>query len=500
MRTLRHLLILPLVLVAPLLCAKITWVVGGGFPCNVSAVVQHLETMLGEKINVIVPETPYLSAWANHPDSEEARLEALNDTTLLISLSKNEPDDLSFMALQAITAQREFTHSRPILIAAQKPVYKMSGLCNNRAVQFAARMAGGANCDFVALPKVWQQVYIDDTFYNDKVPKGEASESYIMAAGLALAIRGKNAQLPRLAGIHTDVADNLIASIRKGYALTEDVIYASKFFTVQPFDVRVGNAFQAVLFDGDFERAIGDALMRLAEADGRELTLHYTTDTSLETGLPALFRTLKPAEKIDHATLYTRPAFEDNSGLTELNHLAAILAADSKKENWIPFPLAVAEWTRRLTGRPVYDGTRPTPAAAMMFASMLYLKWTGVAVVPGNASQVETIAIGIGLDIMLGSKLYYAKPNAVFYRPLGKNRYSFSLWRKPTDDVVLHLATDNPATKLSEKVLEFDNESYWTRQFVTIEGSGTLYWKTRSRSFSGQNTGAREIPETPAEK
>lgn len=494
MKSLRHLLLLSLVLTAPLLCARVTWVVGGGAPYNVSAVAKHLEEMLQEPVSVIIPDKPFLSAWVNDPAGEDARLKALNESTLLLSPAAGESDDLFFMALQAVKAQRDFAKTRPIVIAAQKPVYKMNGLCNNRALQLSARMAIGADCDFAALPKVWQQVYTDDTFYNGRIPKGEAAESYIFAAGIALAIRGESFPLPRLSGIHKDLAEELIDSIRTGFALRENVLYSARFLVVHPFDVRVGNAFQAILYDGDFERAIGDALLRLAEADGRELTLHYTTDTALEIKLPSLFRTANPPEKADRAILYTRPAFKDDSGLTELEHLFDILSADARKADWIPFPLAVAEWTRRLTGRPVYAGTRPTPEAALMFASMLYLKWTGSAVIPPKATQAETIAIGIGLDIMLASRLYYAKPNAVLFRPLGANRYAFSLWRKPDEDVILHLAADNPETKPSEKYLEFDEETYWTRQTVTVEGPGTFLWKIRAKTFPGQNTGARAIP------
>lgn len=494
MKCLRRLLTCALVLTAPLLCARVTWIVGGGVPYDAPAVAQQLETMLQEPVTLLSADMPFLSAWANLPATEAARLESLNADTLLISPAAGESDNLFFMALQAIKAQRDFTKARPIVIAAQKPVYQMNGLCNNRMLQLAARMASGAGCDFTALPKVWQQVYTDDTFYNGKVPKGRVSENYIFAAGIALAVRGEDAGLPRLPGIHEDVADDLIDSIREGFALREHVLYAARFFTVEPFEVRVGNAFSAVLYDGDFERAIGDALLRLAEADGRKLELHYTTDTALETGLPALFRTVKPPEKMPQALLYTRPAFKDDSALTELDHLTDILKADAAKTNWLPFPLAVAEWTRRLTGRPIYDGVRPTPEAALMFASMIYLKWTGSAVVPLKASQVETIAVSIGLDTMLASKLYYAKPNAVFYRPLGDNRFAFSLWRKPEEEVVLNLAVTDPKARLSEKTLEFNEDNYWTRQTVTLEGSGTLFWKIRAKTFPGQNTGARAIP------
>lgn len=478
-------------LAAPLLVAKTVWVVGEGAPMDVPAVAESLGNMLGDDVTVITNGTTFLSAWVNTPENAKARHEALAAETLFVSPSAREPAELGFLALCALRSQRSSIVAAPLVVAAQKPVYKMSGLCDNRRLTLTARMALGSGCGIVPLPKVWQRVYTDDTFYNGKVPKGPVTEAYVMAAGMTLAAHGADASLPRLPGLHEEVADDLIDSIRKGFAERETVLYAADRQVHGAFDLRVGEAFSAVLYDGAFEHAIGDWLQRLAKADGRKLTLHYTTDTRLHTGLPCLFRTVNALGDAPLATLYTRPAFDDDSGLTELAHLWTILSRDAGKPGWIPFPLAVAEWTRRFPGRPVYDGSVPTQPAAAMFAAMLYLKWTGAAVLPNDIDQTTSAAIGLGLETMLRTRVLRADVNAILCRPLGDQRYAFSLWRRPTQKEVRLYVGVNGA---SPEELTFDAKDFWIPHPMTFKGPATLMWKIAAETFPGQNTGARALP------
>ena len=354
-------------------------------------------------------------------------------------------------------------------------------------------VALAARLPFAPLPKVWQRVYTDDTFYDGRVPRGARTEAYVLAAGIALALNGANAPLPPLPGLHPEVAEELVASIREGFALRPDVLYAAERRTLPAFPVRVGDAFDAVLYDGAFERAIGDWLLRLAQADGRALSLHYTTDTDLATGVPCLYRTIRPPTAATAATLYTRPAFSDDTGREELAHLAQILAADAAKPEWIPFPLAVAEFARRLPDVPVYAGARPSEPAAAMFAAMLYLKWTGAAVLPPRCGQTETLAIAIGLDVMLRARLLRPTVNAVFCRPLGEGRYAFSLWRPPASKVTLFLSSDDLSAAVEPRALTFGPDTFWQRQTVAAPAGATLYWKIQP-ALPGQTTGAREVP------
>lgn len=481
-------------LVAPLLAAKAVWVVGEGAPIDAHAVAEALGPMLGERVSVITNGTAFLSAWVNDPAAAEARRMAISADTLFISPSAREPEGLGFLALCTLRGQRSASWPVPLVVAAQRPVYKMNGLCDNRRLRLAARMALGGGCGLVPLPKVWQRVYTDDTFYNGKVPKGAVTEAYVLAAGMVLAARGADTPLPRLPGLHEEVADDLTVSIRKGFSERGTVLYAADRQVLGAFDVRVGDTFAAVLRDGAFERAIGAWLLRLAKADGRSLTLHYTTDTRLDTGLPCLFRTVDSLGRAPEASVFTRPAFDDDSGLAELAHLPTILAADAGRSGWMPFPLAVAEWVRRFPGKPVYAGLVPTDPVAAMFAAMLYLKWTGAAVLPPDIDQLETAAIGIGLETMLRAKVLRADVNAVFCRPLGGGRYAFSLWRRPMGEVTLRVGTDRPGLEARPDALTFGTRDFWVPRPVTVEGPATLLWKVPAEGFAGQNTGARALP------
>ncbi len=489
----RLFLLVALLFSASLLSARVTWICGKGSPLDVPVVAETLGKILNTSVDVVSTDTTYLSVWANDPKHAQQRERLLAADYLFVTPSEEEPLELATLGLDAIASQRKEQFTPMLLVAAQKPVYTMRKLCDNRRLQRLARVSLGAEIDFLALPKVWQQVYTDDTFYNDKVPKGTVSESYVFAAGIALALTDGECDLPRLGGIHTAVADDLIESIEEGVELTEDVLYAARHLTLGSYDLRVGTSFSAVLYDGAFEHEIGEWLVKLAEADGRTLTLHYTTDTELNTGLPCLFRTVNPLGNAPKACTYTRPAYADDTGLTELDHLTEIIKTDADKQNWMPFPLAVAEWTRKYPNRPVYAGVKPTAPIAAMFAAMLYLEWTGVAVLPARSNQLETVAIGIGLDVMLRMRLQRAKVNAIFCRPMGNNTYSFSLWRKPTEKVRLQISTDHPDKKATPSVLEFTPETYWSRQTVTAEGPCMLLWKIPARNFPGQNTGIRVI-------
>lgn len=476
----------------PSLLANIVWLVGKGAAIDAPAVVEQLRPMLGDESVEIVDYT-WLSAWVNTPDADGTRAKLLAADTLWVTLAPGETHGLAFLGLSTLKTLRPRHLSEATLVAVQKPVYQMSGLCINTLLQQRARLAIGAGLDFIALPKVWQQVYTDDTFYNGKVPKGPAAENYIFAAGLALSLKGEDYELPLMSGIHPDLAEDLIDSILDGLELREDVLYAAEHLPAGGFDVRAGTTFDAILYDGAFERKIGDWLEAFALADGRKLTLHYTKDTSIDTGWPCLFRTIHTLGKMPKASVYTRPAFADDTGRTELEHLEAIFKADVNKKGWMPFPLAVAEWTRRHPKEPVYNGAEPTEPVAAMFAAMLYLKWTGAAVLPPTCDQQASAAIGIGLDVMLRHQRLRRDVNAIFCRQLADGRFAFSLWRRPTDDVEIRLATDTDDKHVSERKLVFTEDDFWSPQSVTVDTPCTFYWKISAKNFPGQNTGARTL-------
>ncbi len=516
-RALRYLLFALMTVLAPCLMAKVAWIVGEGTPLDAPAVAKVLEQMVGEPVQLVTEQMAYLSAWINDPSATASRKAVLEADTLLISPSHTEPQGLGFLAITTISSLRPKHLPRPIVVAAQKPVYKMGGLCNRHRLAEAARLAVGSNCNFAPLPLVWRQVYTDDTFYYGRVPKGEVVEAYVQAAGLTLTIRGANAPLPPFPGVHEEVASALITSIRTGFALREDALHAGDRLSLGlgAYDLLPSADFHAVLYDGSFERALGVWLQRFAEAEGRKLTLHYTKDREIKTALPGLFRTFSAPAGATNACLYTRPAFKDDSGLTELVHLRTILKVDSLKPNWMPFPLAVARWIRAFPSAPVYQGAEPTEAAAAMFAAMVYLKWTGSAVLPQGLSQIETSAIGIGLETMFWTRTLRTNSNAAFCRSLGGNRYAFSLWRRPTGAVTVELGTDTEGVTVEPKKLTFTGENFWVAQVITVAGdalratqtpcdcppegeelcppSPTLLWKIADPTFYGQNTGTRVI-------
>lgn len=483
----RALAALTLCLALPL-WAKTLWVVGEGASLDAPAAAEWLGQILGEEVQVVDQGVGLLAAWANDPDPARAAL--LQADALLVTLPPGEPEALALAGLRALRARRPPQAAAPLLVAAQKPVYQMSGLCDDRALVRAARLAQAAGCAFAAPPKVWERVYTDDTFYDGRVPKGPRVEAYVQAAAAALALRGGDAPLPPFPGIHPEVAEAFVDSIRDGHAQVGDLSLLAGRLTAPALPLRTGNAFTAVLHDGAFERAIGEWLLRLAKADGRDLTLRYTTERDLETGLPCLFRTaLPPAKPLPQALLYTRPPFP--TAEEELANLAAILRADASKPNWLPFPLAVAELSRRLPGQPVYDGPRPTAPAAAMFAAMVYLRWTGAAVIPPDCGQAEALAIDTGLDVVLRAASLSPEPNAVLCRPLGQGRYAFSLWRAPREKVTLDLALDDPGAAVRPASLTFAPRAFWQRQTAEAPAGRLLLWKLQP-ALPGQTTGARE--------
>lgn len=486
----RSLLLLALSLMASVALAKVVWVVGPKGPLHAPEIAAHLTTMLGEEVEVV--ETPLLSVLAYAPDQVELRQKVLSADRLLVTPPETESIAYALLGYRALCAQRPIHLPLPMVVAAQRPVYKMSGLCNNRDLQNVARLAVATDTPLIPLPKVWQQVYTDDTFYDDKVPKTPASESYIFAAAIVYALNGEDAQVPLLAGIHEKNAKRMLESIQKGLTFQEDVLFAASHSATNAFDIRPAIAFEAVLFDGAFEHAIGDWLVKLAEADGRTLTLRYTTDTTVKTGLPCLFRTLQTRGDSPNAVVYTRPAFRDDSGVEELNHLGEILKADGARENWLPLPLAVAEWHLRNPTQPVYDGTRPTEPVAAMAAAMLYLQWTGMVVVPNRIDQVTTSAINVGYETALRARTLRGKVNAILCRPVSKTRLSFSLWQPPADDVTILFAVVNDGQATRHMDLTYDSKTYWQRQTLEVPEEGVLYWKANVLGF-GQNTGAREL-------
>jgi len=471
--------------------AKTLWVVGSGAPGPLAETAETLGVLLGEPVQTLPVDN--LAAWTCSPRFEEEREAALQADRLLISPSPDEPEGRAFLALCSLRVRRGRHLPPPLVVASQTPVYKMHGLCDAGRLQRTARLAAGSGCVLAPLPKIWQQVYTDDAFYDGRIQKGPRTEAYVFASGLLLALQGDETPLAPLPGVHEDVAKALDRSIRKGFAKRDDVLFAAERRAAPPYPLRTGNAFAALLYDGAFEHALGEWLQRFAEADGRTLTLHYTADTEIETGLPGLFRTVRPAPHAANARLYTRPAFRDDSGDEELRHLPEILAADGGNPAWMPFPLALAEWRRQFPGQQVYDGALPSSPVAAMFAAMLYLDWTGAAVLPGDIRQSESVAIGIGLETMLRMRTLRADVNAVLLRSLGGHRYAFSLWRRPGEKVELDLGSD-AETSPSKRKLFFRPGDFWAPQVVTAEGPGTLLWKIPSgEDFRGQNTGARAL-------
>lgn len=485
---------------------SIAWIIANDVALDVETATKTLAQQTGATIIPIQLPSKYLCAWARTPKLQDnanaanqaevdSLLKALRADQMIVTPSPKEADGYTFLGITALAKVRQQNLKQDLVLAPiQKTEYQMRGLCDNAWTQRMARLSIGAKVDFVALPKVWQQVYTDDTFYYGRVPKTPQTEAYVFATALAMKLKGEDFQPQPLPAIHEENAERLIDSIEKGLELTENVLYAAKHLPRKAFDLRTTNEFSAVLYDGDFEHAVGDWLLRLAEADGRKLTLHYTTDTDLDTGIPVLFRTTKPPTKASQVTLYTRPAFLDDSALTELSYLPNILDADGDNEAWLPLQLAVSEWVSQYPLKPVYNGKLPTDSTAAMFAAMLYLKWTGTAVIPVNCTQEVSAAISIGLETMLKLRLLRADVNAILCRPAGDNCFSFSLWRRPADDIDIRLDTNEGRNALSKKKLTFTPKNFWASQPVEVEGATTLYWSIPMKDFPGQNTGLRLVP------
>ena len=119
--------------------AKTVWLVGEGAPINAPAFAEWLSDMLGEPVET-VECGPYLSAWANTPPDEARRAQLAADT-LLVSLPAEEPENLALMGLRALRETRPMGALPPLVVAAQTPVYKMSGLCDDTALARARRLA-----------------------------------------------------------------------------------------------------------------------------------------------------------------------------------------------------------------------------------------------------------------------------------------------------------------------------------------------------------------------
>ena len=494
MFALRSTILATLLAAALPLAAKTTWIVGQGAPIDAPAAAKTLGEFLGEEVEVISEGTTPLAAWVNAPSLAAQRAEILKADTLLVTPGPGEPDGHILLALKALKAQRPYTCAAPIFIATQKPAYKMNGLCDNKRLARNARLALESGFTLAPLPRVWKRVYTDDTFYNGAVPKGAHTEAYIQAAGILLAIRGEEAPFPALGGIHEENAKDLITSIRKGFKERDRVNFVADHQAYgSAYDLRLGNTFSAVLHDGAFEHALGDWLLRFAEADGRKLTLHYTTETALSTGLPCLFRTTDRLGDAPNASCYTRPAFKDNTGLSELDHLATILNTDAGKDNWMPFPLALAAWSRQFPALDAYNGALPSEPVAAMYAAMVYLQWTGATVLPKGTSPTAAASIGIGIETLLQMRTLRGDVNAILCTPAGTNRYLFSLWKRPAGKVKVHVGIENGEGLTKPKELTFTSKNFWTPQPVTIEGTGILLWKASPTQLHGQHTGARDL-------
>ncbi|MGN0886792.1 MAG: hypothetical protein ACI4RT_07320 [Candidatus Spyradenecus sp.] len=521
-QTLKGALLAALLCVSAAASARVTWLVGQGFPLPPAEVAEQLGQLLGEPVTAVTEGTGFLCAWVNDPEQEAERNKLLKADTLLVSPAVQETEALTFMALRALGAQRDARLARPILVEMRKPRYQMNGLYNAKEALQAARLALNAHCSLLPFSRVWRKVYTDDTFYNGKVPKGTTSEAYILAASMMLAIRGEGAQIPPMGGLHDKVADALLASIAKGFAEREVLTTLAARLPAETLPQRAANKLDVLLYNGSFERALAPWLERIAQADGRELVIHYTTECDLESPLPGLFRATTATPHLPNAACYTRPAFADPTGLEELAHLEEILARDSAKPHWLPFPLAVAAWTRTLTGKPLYEPAEPgsatylpTAPAAAMFAAMVYLDWTGSVALPEQLSAQETVAMGIGIDVMLSMRLRQREPNAIFCKPLGNQRYSFCLWRRPANKAVLSVAVINrPGLGAEPRTLTFTPSNFFARQSVTLtpveddpllpppavtqrQLPGTegplLLWKIPAQHLPGQNSGLRAL-------
>ncbi|MEG1552108.1 MAG: hypothetical protein RR417_00935 [Kiritimatiellia bacterium] len=494
----RYFLLLMLLAVVSLGTAQTLWLVGEGVEINVPKVAEIVRVTLDEPVNVITNKNESLIAWAYNPKTAKTRQELLAKATcVLVSLGAQDNDALNLMTLLAIDKQRPRGARRLMVIADQKPVYKMNGLCDRTRLMRTANLAFGANCDLIALPKVWQRVYTDDTFYEERITKGADAENYIQAATILLSIKGEKFPLPPLKGYATERTDRLIQSIRNGFTLSKDINYAVQHMSVKQFDLRQGDSFSAVLYDGKFEHAIGEWLLQFAKADQRKLNLLYTSDTTLSTELPGLFRANQSMSNAPNVNRYTRPVFADDTGLSEIENLEILLSHDANITGYIPFPLAVAEFIRRFPGEPVYQGVIPQNATAAMFAAMLWIEWTGAAVLPPNCDPITAQAISIGLETQLQMKTLRKNVNAVLCRPVSKNRYLFSLWRRPSQNVRLQIAVSNNGD-CTPDVLDFDSKNFWAQQEVAVtlppmkNKTTSLLWKVKG-PFVGQSTGARKF-------
>ncbi len=504
MQWLRALLVALLLFSASFASAKVIWVVGGGAPIDANAVAKDLAWMLNEPIKLVHPKASSLVAWANSPRNEKVRKELFKEaSTIILSPSAFDSPALTLMACLSLQEQMAGKGIVPVLVNARKRVYEMKGLRTIEGDITTARIATSAGFRYAPLPKVWERVYTDDFFYDGfysdgKLEKGAEVENYVQAATLCLTIRGEGANLPPMKGVNGDLAKDLIDSIGAGFAMRDEVIHASARQAIYTFDARRESAFDAVLFDGVFERTIGSWLMRLAASEKRTLRLHYTTDTELNTGWPALFRTTQTLGDMPNACVYTRPAFRNNSGFEEQLHLDAILKRDAHRTGYIPLQIALSTYLRRFPDTPVYDGERPTEPIAAMFASMLWLQWTGSIAFPENAKPEEMQAVHIGVETMLQMRALNKNVNAVLFRPINAQQVCFSLWRAPQDKVELKIEQlDGTATP---KTLTFTPKTFWTWQSVSLDGAAaaaqgervTLVWKTNT-PFFGQSAGVREL-------
>lgn len=487
------------------LFSKTMWIVGDGAELNVDGVVDLLNEMLGEKVEVVTNDTAYLCAWMNNPQISQLRKRVLEAKTLLISPSKRESAGLTTLALSSLLGQRSVTMPAPYLVASQRPVYTMNGLCDDERLYTIARIATGANCNFIPLPKIWEQVYKDDIFYENMIPKGMDVENYVAAIGIFMGIRGENVPLPSFYGLQKKIAKRLNRSVKNGFAKRDDIFHhVKKMSSISAFPVRVEKEITAIIFDGAFERAIGQWLGKFAEADHRNLRLLYTRDENIETDLPGLFRTSVPVKNVPNFLFYTRPAFVDNTGLTELAHLDKILSHDAKRKNWLPFPLAIARMLHALPTHLIYDNALPVNESAAMFAAMVYLAWTGTVVFPSVLTKEERIAIEIGLSTILSERTCSVNPNAILCKRISSVCYAFSVWRPIKSPIRLSIATTTNDDCVMETLI-FNQDNYWTEKIVSVkdmddaqperkkEKSSTLFWKVESNSFQGQKTGIRVL-------
>lgn len=484
--------------------ADVIWFVGKGSATDAKAVSEMLGTMLNERTIPITEGSESFAAWVYAPDTDGSRAGLLSKASaVLVSPPAGEPPAYTLMACLALKEELPSRAVRPVLVSSRERIYGMRGLRTATEDIALAGIADSVGYAYAPLPKVWERVYTDDLFYDGRLtPKDPATEAYIQAAGLCLTLRGQNAPLPRLAGVPEDLADDLIASIRAGFAMREKILYGARRVATGKYPVRPESSFSAVLYDGAFEHAVGDWLQRIAAADRRKLSLYYTTETTLNTGWPCLFRTTQKLGDAPKATVYTRPAFSDNTGLQEQTHLGAILARDAGRKGYLPFQIAVAEHLRKFPGVPVYDGEVPTQPIAAMFASMLWIEWTGAVVIPEHCTPPEAHAVNIGISVILRMKTLRKNVNAVLCRPSEDGHYRFSLWAAPANEVTLRVAVlggeANPDT------LKFSRRDFWTWKTVSAgkipeggpEMTRTFHWKTEYPMI-GQSIGARNFGPGP---